>query len=219
MQVLSLLDLPECVVSHRPAESGTEEVENPIDLLASGHCHSHHLVATDVGDFLTMGPMKPPIIIVEDGDLQLYPSARDAALDLEAMDVRDGIYTAYDSEGRLLKLGIKADKSESVTIEPGGEPDPTRAAELREALGRFLANVMKKASLEKAELPELIEQGMRFFKLNRKEAGDQASGGDTHNSRTRFGLPPAVLGLFWPLGVVIVAVIVALLIGWLLKLL
>ena len=48
--------------------------------------------------------MKPPIIIDEHGDVEVYNSVEEAAMNLEAIDVENNEYIAYDSEGRLLRL-------------------------------------------------------------------------------------------------------------------
>ena len=48
--------------------------------------------------------MVPPIIIVEeDCDVSVYTTVHDAEIAMEPIDVRNGIYTAYDSQGRLLR--------------------------------------------------------------------------------------------------------------------
>ena len=51
--------------------------------------------------------MKPPIVIVENNDISVHPSAKHAGDFLEPWDVRDGVYTAYDSEGYLPDLNIQ----------------------------------------------------------------------------------------------------------------
>ena len=45
----------------------------------------------------------PPIILSEHGDLSFFGSTEDAARHVEPIDVRNGEYTTYDSEGRLLQ--------------------------------------------------------------------------------------------------------------------
>lgn len=50
--------------------------------------------------------MKPPIVIIEYWDISVHPSLEHAENFLEVVDVLDGIYTAYDSEGVLLELTV-----------------------------------------------------------------------------------------------------------------
>lgn len=50
--------------------------------------------------------MKPPIIIIESWDISVHPSVDHVEKFLEIVDIREGIYTAYDSEGYLLDLSV-----------------------------------------------------------------------------------------------------------------
>lgn len=50
--------------------------------------------------------VKPPIIICESGDVRIYDSIEDAARSMESIDVINGEYFAYDSEGYLLDLHV-----------------------------------------------------------------------------------------------------------------
>ena len=50
--------------------------------------------------------MKAPIIIVESYDISVHPTVNHAERQLEVRDVKDNIYTAYDSEGQLLNLFV-----------------------------------------------------------------------------------------------------------------
>ena len=52
-------------------------------------------------------PMRPPIIIAEGLDVSFFRSAEAAALALEGPDVVDGIYRAYDADGRPLALAAR----------------------------------------------------------------------------------------------------------------
>lgn len=71
-----------------------------------------------------------PIFIAEGWDLKLYESLRDAVLDLEPVDVEDGIYTGYDSQGRLLKIETR----DSAVVLSAAEPSPTHQKQLEELL-------------------------------------------------------------------------------------
>ena len=48
--------------------------------------------------------MTPPIVIDENGDITLYQSAEAAGCALEPVDVQNGEYVVYDSEGFILTL-------------------------------------------------------------------------------------------------------------------
>ena len=50
--------------------------------------------------------MKFPLIIAEGLDISFYDRLEDAECSLEAIDVKEGLYEAYDSEGSLLKLSV-----------------------------------------------------------------------------------------------------------------
>lgn len=104
--------------------------------------------------------IKAPIIIDEHGDTSIYESVKDAELDLEAIDVKNKEYVAYDSEGRLLRL-IPASVHE-VTVE-SAEQEPNHADELRALLFDFLAYMGAPVSwLEKASLQELVERSLEY---------------------------------------------------------
>lgn len=101
--------------------------------------------------------MQPPLIIAEGLDLKLYESVHDAALDLEAIDVEDGIYVGYDSEGRELRLTVREEKIEI----SAAEASPGHQRQLAELLRAVLAAVGRPAETD-AELPELIEAARIF---------------------------------------------------------
>ena len=46
--------------------------------------------------------MKPPIIVVEHGDVNIFKSPDDAQMYLEPVDIENYEYQIYDNEGRLL---------------------------------------------------------------------------------------------------------------------
>lgn len=45
-----------------------------------------------------------PLFVFEGDDLHVYPSVEDACGDLEAIDVRENVYEAFDSEGFEVEL-------------------------------------------------------------------------------------------------------------------
>ena len=54
--------------------------------------------------------MKLPVIVCEHGDISFFSSIEAAALALEAVDVKNGEYTAYDGDGRRLSLSIISER-------------------------------------------------------------------------------------------------------------
>lgn len=111
--------------------------------------------------------MKPPLFISESGDVSAYSTAEAAGSSVEAIDVKDNRYVAYDSEGRLLSLKIVPKKSkflflfefsiEFVVIEPA-EEKPGHAKELQKVLTDFLIRIgSPKEWLEKASFEEIVQ--------------------------------------------------------------
>jgi hypothetical protein len=46
----------------------------------------------------------PPIVIDDHGDIAFYPTVEAASIEMEAIDVLDAAYEAFDSHGRRLSL-------------------------------------------------------------------------------------------------------------------
>ena len=101
--------------------------------------------------------MQPPLIIAEGLDLKLYDSVHAAALDLEAIDVQDGIYVGSDSEGRELRLTVRDEKIEI----SAAEASPGHQRQLAELLRAALAAAGRPVETD-AGLPELIEAARIF---------------------------------------------------------
>lgn len=103
--------------------------------------------------------MKPPIIVEESGDVSIYGTVGDAELDLEPIDVREGRFVAYDSEGHLLEL---CPTEPRVTIKDI-EPAPLRLMEVREALVGLLSSLGHPSEeLSQEPLERLIERSMAY---------------------------------------------------------
>lgn len=96
--------------------------------------------------------MRPPILVFEGWDLHLYDSISDAELDLEAIDIEDGIYEIYDSEGRILEATTEGQTVRLVeAVTDHGSPPP-----LRGRLIEFLIRVDQRPDSEE-RLDRLIE--------------------------------------------------------------
>jgi hypothetical protein len=104
--------------------------------------------------------MKLPIIISEPGDVFVFDSVDKTMAYIEPPDVFDNLYTAYDSEGRLLNLkAVSRNYENAITIEVA-EDTPAHQMELRNLLVDFLTRSrqrnISKHWLEQASLEQLI---------------------------------------------------------------
>lgn len=57
--------------------------------------------------------MKLPIIITENMDVSVHPTVDHAETFIESVDVREGIFTVYDSEGFVLDLIMETKQKEN----------------------------------------------------------------------------------------------------------
>jgi hypothetical protein len=118
----------------------------------------------------TESPLEPPIIVVGDGQVELYRSTSRVAADVEAVDAE--LFRGYDSKGRPVRIsgefkqgkwwfGLGWVSNGPVTVEAISD-QPTHAEELRIALRDWwmrtggAANAKAAASRENATLEELI---------------------------------------------------------------
>ena len=103
--------------------------------------------------------IKPPIIVDESGDTDVFDSIEAAAIYLEPIDVEDNIFVAFDSTGRLLRL---LPTTPQITIE-AAEEVPNHAERLRELLIKFLNDCRSsEPNLSSLTLPELVEKSLAF---------------------------------------------------------
>ena len=112
--------------------------------------------------------MKLPLIVDEKGDLLVFDSVGKMLTYLEAIDVRNQEYTAYDSDGRLLQLGVAKTRSffglfegpEFVTLE-GEEATPSHATQLRACISDFLIRVgVDRDWVASASQAELVQKAV-----------------------------------------------------------
>ncbi len=118
-----------------------------------------------------------PVIVDDDGDVDFFASVEDAELYLEPWAVEEG-FTAYDSEGRLLEIGVERRESSSffglwktavdhVVIE-AVEDEPNHARQLRATLLTFLERVgISLDNLEVLPLRELVRSGVKHVGFTR----------------------------------------------------
>ena len=63
-----------------------------------------------MGEGVLMNNPKPPVFVIDGLDVGVFKSVEDAVLQLEPIDVNRGEYSAYDAEGRLLRLAVDGAK-------------------------------------------------------------------------------------------------------------
>jgi hypothetical protein len=114
--------------------------------------------------------MKPPIIVTEPGDVDIFESVLDAERYLEAPSVKEGRLKVYDSEGRLLSLEQESASDlkllgVTLVIDPGTvkigreESAVMHEGELRHVLVEYLsATGVDQKSLEGATLENVLAQ-------------------------------------------------------------
>ena len=105
-----------------------------------------------------------PILIYEPNDLCVFESLDYATSYIEAIDVIDEIYTAYDGAGRLLKLSVKAvGRRQLVEIE-AAETEPGHQEELKQVLITFFRAVgAEKEWLANASLENLVYKAREYM--------------------------------------------------------
>ena len=114
--------------------------------------------------------MKPPIVVNNRGDVMFFASIEDVERELEAIDVENREYVAYDSEGHLVELGTAPRKGllffgiKRVVVQ-GVEPAPAHAGELQELLRKFFRRVGEpKEWLASASLGDLVSRGLEKYR-------------------------------------------------------
>ncbi len=110
-----------------------------------------------------------PVIVDDNGDLDFFASIEDAELYLEPWAVEEA-FTAYDSEGRLLEIGVERRESpflfglwktvvDDVVIE-AVEDQPNHAPQLRATLLTFLERTgISPDNSDVVPLRELVRRG------------------------------------------------------------
>ena len=107
--------------------------------------------------------MKPPIIINENGDISIYDSLEKAELDIEPPDVKNNIYTIYDSEGLML-IPVVVDDPIYDVIKIYAS-DEKRPLELIETLIDFFSEIGHDSLILKTmTLDDLVKLRMEYEK-------------------------------------------------------
>lgn len=111
--------------------------------------------------------IKLPIIIDEHGDISIFLSVAEACDYLEPIDVKNNEYSAYDSEGRCLKLGIASEPTKGLFGRPSNKEkiqfnpsSVTDSSGLSLKLRLFLEKIGNPVSVETtlAELVKILKE-------------------------------------------------------------
>jgi hypothetical protein len=106
--------------------------------------------------------LQPPFISDDDGDIETYPSVSALCGAVEAIDVADGVYEAFDSRGQRVRLRAVG-YDVTAEIDDDVEPDP---AELERRLRRYVLDVgparVGLQDLESTSLAEIVDALVEF---------------------------------------------------------
>lgn len=108
--------------------------------------------------------MKEPIIVTENGDIDIFESVEKAERYIEPIDVKTGDSVFYDSEGRILQASVIEDSRgiEKTVIEDGKEYRVNNS-ELKRILIDFLEYLdYPRHELEVMELSSLVKESLKF---------------------------------------------------------
>lgn len=99
-----------------------------------------------------------PVVLDESGDVTVFASIRSLIGLVEAIDVRDGAYEAFDATGRPILLAATSDRAR-VTYTVGPTADPEHLHEILVRLAghpRVAAMLPPGFDLERASLADLL---------------------------------------------------------------
>ena len=104
---------------------------------------------------------KPPIIVNEKGDVELYETIPDAEVALEPIDVENDEFTIFDSDGLVIVPRVAADR---IHVElRDSSPQEFEPDQLQATLRRFLSQLDEELTgasedeIWRSRLPALIE--------------------------------------------------------------
>lgn len=87
-----------------------------------------------------------PIFVIDGRDVGVFASIEDVQLQLEAIDVQNQEYLAFDADGRSLQLAVREGQVR-VSL---GEERPSRRHDLETALRDFLTHMKEPAAQDPA---------------------------------------------------------------------
>jgi hypothetical protein len=142
--------------------------------------------------------IRPPVFVVEGGDVSAHESLQDAMAALEGVDVEDGLYSVYDADGRRIALKGVGVKRSRFIVDVGVvqvasiEAEPTGADELRKSLLGFGRHCGWEVD-DETPLAELVELARRTLGLR---ARADSRGLDWHSFRNKSSPPHFCLTRF-----------------------
>jgi hypothetical protein len=111
-----------------------------------------------------------PIITDDSGDIGVYRTVADACINMEAIDVRDGVYDVFDRSGRRL-LVTASSEAVSIQLDPRAEPEPEELERrLRHFITRVGADRVGIPDLQAAALSDLVDALDIFFHRGRRRS-------------------------------------------------
>ena len=119
---------------------------------------------------MTKHDLQPPVIVIDGLDVSLYPTVEAAMLDLEGVDVADGVYRVFDAVGRKITLRAEGVRRGRWSVDigtvhlDGADAVPTGVEELQRALLDHLGacGVLLAQRTALAALVRLVEQRHRY---------------------------------------------------------
>lgn len=109
------------------------------------------------------GMITPPLFIHEGGDLMIFETIDDAVRYIEPVDVIEGVYVGYDSQGMLLKFKAQSQRYDQPIEIVSAETEPTHQEELRDVLITYLRALgISEPSISQASLDALEIKAKTF---------------------------------------------------------
>ena len=113
--------------------------------------------------------LRPPFVVTHGDDVRFFGSLSALERHLEAGEVRAGRYVAYDSEGRLLRLGVeplsgtkkllgslRRDVRAEMVVARPAELRPNHSDDLRDVLVGFLVGLGERVDVHASLLSKLV---------------------------------------------------------------
>ncbi len=98
--------------------------------------------------------MKMPLIFNEHGDVSLYWSPSEAQASIEAIDVKNNEYIAYDATGRRLVIDVKGSRVRGVRL---ADDRTVHLGELASTLRRYVRAREGSADVDNLPVTQLLD--------------------------------------------------------------
>ncbi len=117
-----------------------------------------------------MQEIEYPIFIIEGWDVNGYMRLEDATLEVETIDVNDGIFEGFDAGGRSLSIIANYADEIKITL---SEQVPTHQDELRKRLLHYLDHVGYEIQpSERESLSLVVESYVRYIEAWKKKRAE-----------------------------------------------